>query len=270
MLSNPFIDLTDMLQKPGPSLSTTSLHTSAKEFFARNLPADKAGWQNIHTNGILRSFVASRKKYLLFKRLFDILFSLMIIVLLLSWMIPILSIMIAIDSRGPVFFRQKRVGKKGKIFYCLKFRTMVPNEFADEQPAEETDERITKLGRILRRINVDELPQFLNILMGDMSVVGPRPHMISDCIRYSFVIPSYQFRSMMRPGLTGWAQVNGFHGVVKDYENIIIRYYWDAQYVRKAGWFLDLKIITNTIRKAGKNIITIFSQPAKSAFLSEP
>jgi putative colanic acid biosysnthesis UDP-glucose lipid carrier transferase len=134
---------------------------------------------------------------------------------------------------------------------------MVPNEMADEQPAMEEDERITRAGRILRRLNIDELPQFLNILVGQMSVVGPRPHMISDCIRFSFVIPSYQFRSMMRPGITGWAQVNGYHGMVKDYESIVIRYYWDAQYVRKAGVVLDAQIIASTFARGIKNISVV-------------
>jgi putative colanic acid biosysnthesis UDP-glucose lipid carrier transferase len=231
-------------------LSTWSLHTVTATSVQHY-------WQHISKNGIVRSFVASKKKYLLIKRGFDIIFSFLVMIFFLSWLIPVLAILIKLDSRGPVFFSQKRIGKKGKIFSCLKFRTMIPNELADEQPATDKDERITRIGSLLRRLNIDELPQFLNIFMGHMSVVGPRPHMISDCIRFSFVIPSYQFRSLMRPGITGWAQVNGFHGIVKDYESIIIRYYWDAQYVRKAGFFLDVRIIGHTIIKWVKNITTV-------------
>ena len=156
-----------------------------------------------------------------------------------------------------LFFRQKRMGRDGKKFSFIKFRTMIQNQEADEKPAEENDERITKAGKFLRRTNLDELPQFFNVLMGHMSVVGPRPHMMVDCIRFSFVIPSYQFRNLIRPGITGWAQVNGFHGVTADYESIIFRYYWDAQYVRKARFWLDLKIIRATVIQIINNIKSV-------------
>ncbi len=131
---------------------------------------------------------------------------------------------------------------------------MIQNPEADERPAEENDERITKLGRILRRTNMDELLQFINVLAGQMSIVGPRPHMLADCTRFSFVVPSYQFRSLIKPGITGWAQVNGYHGPTTDYESIILRYYWDAQYVRKANFWLDLGIIGATILQSIHNI----------------
>jgi putative colanic acid biosynthesis UDP-glucose lipid carrier transferase len=235
-------------------LRTTSVHNASQNQSART-------WQHITKNGIIRSFVASRKKYLFFKRGFDLLFSLLVILLVLSWLTPIVALIIKLDSRGPVFFRQQRIGRKGNSFSCLKFRTMHPNEMADEQPATETDDRITKVGRVLRKINLDELPQFFNILIGQMSVVGPRPHMVSDCIRFSFVIPSYQFRHLMRPGITGWAQVNGFHGVIRDYESIIIRYYWDAQYVRKAGFVLDVKIIASTLLRGIDNVASVLFKP---------
>jgi putative colanic acid biosynthesis UDP-glucose lipid carrier transferase len=231
-------------------LNTTSAHKLAAE------PA-VSSWQSSYKNGIVRSTVAMRKNYLLFKRGFDILFSLAMILLVLSWLIPLVGILIKIDSPGPIFFRQKRIGKKGRTFHCLKFRTMVPNEWADEQPATPEDDRITRLGKILRRSNLDEFPQFLNILVGDMSVVGPRPHMISDCIRFSFVVPSYHFRSLLKPGITGWAQVNGYHGVFQDYESIIIRYYWDAQYVRKAAIWLDLRIIFSTFLNGFGNLFAV-------------
>lgn len=209
-------------------------------------------------NAIIRSFVASRKKFLLAKRGFDILFSVLVILVLLSWLTPLVALLIKLDSRGPVFFRQKRLGKNGRIFHCLKFRTMVQNDEADERPAEENDERITRTGRMLRSINIDELPQFFNVLAGHMSVVGPRPHMIADCIRFSFVISSYSFRSLVRPGITGWAQVHGYHGPTSDYESVIIRYYWDAMYVRKANVFLDAKIILQTAGHGLSNLCTLF------------
>lgn len=214
-------------------------------------------WAVKGQNGIIRSFVARPKKYLFFKRGFDFLFSFFVLLLLMSWLVPLVALLIRMDSEGPVFFRQKRVGKNGKPYYCIKFRTMIRNLEADERPAEENDYRITKVGKILRRTNLDELPQFFNVLMGQMSVVGPRPHMLADCIRFSFVIPSYHYRSLMRPGITGWAQIHGYHGPTTDYESIIIRYYWDAQYVRKVNLWLDLKIIGTTIIQSMSNIKTV-------------
>ena len=239
----------------------TSFHNTA----AQKMTAGR--WSAKGQNAVIRSFVASRKKYLFIKRGFDILFSTLILLLLMSWLLPLIALLIKIDSKGPVFFRQKRIGRNGKPFYCIKFRTMIKNKEADERPAEENDERITKAGKILRRTNLDELPQFFNVVAGQMSIVGPRPHMMADCIRFSFVIPSYQFRELIRPGITGWAQVNGFHGLTADYESIILRYYWDAQYVRKAGLWLDLKIIGATLIQSMRNmkaaIIDIFRPKQK-------
>jgi len=134
---------------------------------------------------------------------------------------------------------------------------MVLNEEADETPAQLNDERITKVGRFLRHTNIDELPQFFNVLIGQMSLIGPRPHMIADCIRFSFVISSYSFRHLLRPGITGWAQVNGYHGPITDYESIIIRYYWDAMYVRKAGMRLDIRIFLITVKQSVFNALCL-------------
>jgi len=228
-------------------LSNAIQHTSIQTF-----PTGK--WPGMQQNGIIRSFVASRKKYLFFKRFFDILFSSLVILLILSWLTPLAALLIKIDSKGTVFFRQRRIGKNGKYFQCLKFRSMIQNDEADERPADENDERITKAGRLLRQTNIDELPQFFNVLVGQMSVVGPRPHMVADCIRFSFIISSYSFRSLLRPGITGWAQVNGFHGPTSDYDSVIIRYYWDAMYIRKAGLWLDIKIIVKTMGQGFANL----------------
>jgi putative colanic acid biosynthesis UDP-glucose lipid carrier transferase len=227
-------------------------HTTVQSF-----PAGK--WPGNHQNGIVRSFVASRKKFLFAKRAFDIVFSSLVIVFVLSWLIPLAALLIKLDSRGPVFFWQKRIGRQGQFFHCLKFRSMVQNDEADERPADEKDERITRVGHFLRRLNLDEIPQFFNVLAGHMSIVGPRPHMIADCIRFSFVISSYSFRSLVRPGITGWAQVKGFHGPTSDYESIIIRYYWDAMYVRKAGFLLDAHIICLTAWHGLANIADLFA-----------
>jgi putative colanic acid biosynthesis UDP-glucose lipid carrier transferase len=204
-------------------------------------------WTGSPRNAIIRSFVASRKRFLFFKRCFDILFSGLVIVLVMSWLFPLIALLIKTGSKGPVLFRQKRIGKNGVSFYCIKFRTMVVNDEADEIPATRNDNRITRTGRWLRKTNIDELPQLFNVLAGQMSLVGPRPHMVTDCIRFSFVISSYSFRSLVRPGITGWAQVNGYHGPTDDYDSVILRYYWDAMYVRKASPSLDIKILCKTM-----------------------
>ena len=208
-------------------------------------------------NAIIRSFVASKKKYLVFKRVFDIVFALIVIVFILSWLVPLAALLIKLDSKGPVFFKQTRIGRGGNPFTCIKLRTMFGNDEADERQANEKDDRITSAGQFLRMTNIDELPQFFNVFLGHMSVVGPRPHMIADCIRFSFVISSYHFRHLVRPGITGLAQVNGYHGATPDYESIIVRYYWDAQYVRKAGFWLDLKIIGITVAQRTRNLVNI-------------
>ncbi|HEY6505739.1 MAG TPA: sugar transferase [Chitinophagaceae bacterium] len=216
--------------------------------FHKELPAPPAiESSTIHENAIITRLVASRRNYLYLKRSVDILISLLVITLVLSWLLPILAAWIKLDSKGPVFFSQNRVGKNGTIFRCLKFRTMIKNEVADEKPAEENDPRITGAGRFLRQTNMDELPQFFNVLTGDMSLTGPRPHMISDCMRFSFIISSYKFRSLVKPGITGLAQIKGYHGPVKDYEGIVNRYYWDAVYIRKASLKFDAKILAKTI-----------------------
>ena len=200
-------------------------------------------------------FVPARETYLFFKRAFDILFSFLFIILVLSWVLPIISLLIIFDSKGPVFFIQRRVGKNGRLFQCLKFRTMIVNDEADERQAKENDQRITRVGKFLRKTNIDEFPQFLNVLIGDMSIIGPRPHMVSDCTRFSFVIPGYKFRALMRPGITGLAQVRGHHGPTLTYDSIFNRYHLDAQYIRNASFLLDLQITALTFLQSVRNIV---------------
>lgn len=204
-------------------------------------------------------FVAPHRRYYLgIKRIGDIFFSLFVLLFILSWLTPLLAIIIKADSKGPVFFRQKRIGKNGTPFCCFKFRTMIQNAEADDIPATEKDERITATGRFLRKTNIDELPQFFNVLIGDMSVIGPRPHMLTDCTRFSFVVHSYSFRHCMRPGVTGWAQVNGCHGPLDNHDSIMLRYYWDAMYIRKAVLRLDMRILYLTFILTARNFFFAF------------
>ena len=201
--------------------------------------------------------ISRRKTYLSLKRSFDIAFSLLFIGCVFTWLFPIISLFIIFDSKGPVFFVQRRIGKNGRSFLCLKFRSMIINEEADERQAEVNDYRITRVGKFLRRTNLDELPQFINVFTGDMSIIGPRPHMFSDWTRFSFVIPEYKFRNLMRPGITGLAQLKGYHGPTPDYRSISARFYWDAEYVRQAGVLLDMKIVFRTSLKFIKNFNSV-------------
>ena len=194
-----------------------------------------------------RSVIDNKRVYFVFKRMMDFIVSLGLIVFVLSWLSVVIAMLIFIDSRGPIFFVQKRVGRTGKTFYCFKFRTMVLNQEADVKRAEPNDPRITRVGSILRRYNLDELPQFMNVLLGEMSIVGPRPHMHADCFAFSKTIPGYKFRTFVKPGITGLAQSKGFHGPVADQYLIKKRFEWDAFYVRNASFELDMRIIRATV-----------------------
>ena len=201
----------------------------------------RVGEENVSFDGM-----ASAKRYFFFKRVFDVLFSVVVIAGVLSWLSPLIALLIRLDSKGPVFFLQKRIGKGGAVFTCYKFRTMIVNEQSDECPASVNDHRITGIGRWLRISKLDELPQFLNVLAGSMSIVGPRPYMVADCRRFSALVPAYSFRNLVKPGITGLAQVKGLHGPVADAHEAGRRYHWDALYVRNISFTLDFRILRQT------------------------
>ena len=184
---------------------------------------------------------------LLFKKIFDLVFSFLVIVFIFTWLFPILFILIKLDSPGPIFFKQQRSGRDNESFTCLKFRTMQVNKFSDEVQATKGDARVTKLGAIMRRTNLDELPQFLNVLWGDMSVVGPRPHMLKHTEQYSELINNYLVRHYAKPGITGWAQVNGLRGETKKLIHMKDRVDYDIWYIENWSLLLDLKIIYLTV-----------------------
>jgi putative colanic acid biosynthesis UDP-glucose lipid carrier transferase len=183
------------------------------------------------------------------KRSFDIFFSIIMIVLVLSWLMPIIAILIWIDTRGPVFFFQKRNKRNGELFTCIKFRSMIVNHEADILPARRNDKRITFVGRFLRNHYIDELPQFFNVLMGDMSVIGPRPHMITDNLNYRKQIDHYERRHKGKPGITGLAQVLGYVGATENIQKIKDRVGLDIFYLRHWSFKLDMIIIYRTFRK---------------------
>jgi putative colanic acid biosynthesis UDP-glucose lipid carrier transferase len=182
-----------------------------------------------------------------FKRIFDIIFSLFIIVFVLSWLIPILFLIVRLDSKGPLFFKQKRRGLQGGEFYCYKFRSMKLNEQADVKQVSLNDDRITKVGAFLRQSSIDELPQFVNVLFGDMSVVGPRPHMSKQSLTFEREVNNYILRNAVKPGITGLAQISGYRGEIKKRSDIENRVRLDIFYIENWSFFLDVKIIIKTV-----------------------
>ncbi len=182
------------------------------------------------------------------KRLFDIVFSLLVIILIYPLVFPIIFILIKLESKGPVFFKQLRPGKGNELFECYKFRTMKVNEVTEQQ-ATKNDPRITKVGSFLRKTSIDEIPQFINVLQGKMSVVGPRPNLISQLEFYSKEIEKYRFRHFITPGITGWAQVNGLRGETEDIALMKKRVEFDAWYIENWSLMFDIRIVFLTTIK---------------------
>jgi putative colanic acid biosynthesis UDP-glucose lipid carrier transferase len=180
------------------------------------------------------------------KRFFDIAFSAFVIVFFLSWIIPILAMLIKMDSKGPVFFKQSRTGKNNRSFVCLKLRTLQVNDLADTLQVTRSDSRITRLGRFLRKSNLDELPQFFNVLAGSMSIVGSRPHMLKHTTEYSGNYNKYMIRHYLKPGITGWAQINGHRGEINRPEQLKDRVEHDIWYLENWDIWLDVDIIYRT------------------------
>jgi Undecaprenyl-phosphate glucose phosphotransferase len=200
----------------------------------RNEPLDEANWRFV-------------------KRVYDILFSLVVLILIFSWLFPLFALLIKIDSKGKVFFIQKRLGVKNEKFNCYKFRTLREAKAKDDKfsPVTENDSRVTKFGRFLRTTNLDELPQFINVLKGDMSIVGPRPYPSQYTDMYRQFVEEINIRGWVKPGITGWAQVHGLRGdVVDEKENrkrISKRIEYDLWYIENWSIWLDIQIILLTV-----------------------
>lgn len=184
------------------------------------------------------------------KRLFDIVFSLIFLCVLFPLIFLIVGVGIKCTSPGPILFRQKRNGLNNREFWCYKFRSMKVNKESDTLQATLNDPRKTRLGNFIRRTNIDELPQFINVLLGDMSVVGPRPHMLKHTEEYSHIIDKYMVRHFIKPGITGWAQVTGFRGETREVEDMEGRVKADIWYMEHWSFLLDLYIIYKTLANA--------------------
>ena len=191
------------------------------------------------------------------KRFFDIVFSFLVIILVLSWLTPIIGIIIKLSSKGPVFFIQKREGYRGKTFECIKFRSMVPNSMADTKMADDDDFRLTKFGKFLRLSTLDEMPQFINVFFGDMSVVGPRPHPTNLNKEYRSKVINFEKRHRYKPGITGLAQSLGHSGFVSSFHDMNHRVKMDVFYFKNWSIFLDLKIVIRTILILFKGVLKL-------------
>ena len=181
------------------------------------------------------------------KRVFDLIFSLLTIVFVLSWLYPIIAVLIKLTSKGPILFKQSRSGVNNEEFLCYKFRSMTMSEGADTKQAIKGDVRITKIGTFLRKSSLDEFPQFFNVFMGDMSIVGPRPHMLKHTEEYSALIQKYMVRQLVKPGITGAAQVKGYRGETKELEDMEGRVRLDVWYIENWSLSLDINIIFHTV-----------------------
>ena len=181
-----------------------------------------------------------------FKRGFDFIFSLFVVIFVLSWLTPLMALLIKLESRGPVFFKQSRPGLDEQEFLCYKFRSMQVN-VTTEKEASRNDPRVTRIGRFIRKTSIDELPQFFNVLLGDMSVVGPRPHLWSQNKNYGNRIKKYMVRHYVKPGITGLAQVKGCRGEIETDNDMINRIKYDVYYIENWSLLMDIKIIIQTV-----------------------
>lgn len=220
---------------PGSSLQLEKNLSFSKygEFFVINV-------NDIPLDNVLNSFA---------KRTFDLVFASLVTVFILSWLIPLVGILIKLESRGPVFFVQKRNGINNKVFNCLKFRSMTPNDYADSKQATKNDPRVTRIGAFLRTTSLDEMPQFLNVLAGDMSIVGPRPHTVPMNESFKTQMARYNSRHKIRPGITGLAQVKGYRGEIENSYQIRSRVRLDYFYINNWSFLLDMSIMVKTINE---------------------
>mgnify|MGYP005847939523 CR=1 FL=1 len=215
-----------------------------KEIYSRKLNYEYYGVLPILS---LRKIPVDDNLNKLIKRSFDIVVSLSVIVFVLSWLTPVLAILIKLESKGAIFFKQKRNGLDFREFYCYKFRSMRYNPEANLHQASKNDKRVTRIGQFMRKTSIDEMPQFFNVLFGDMSVVGPRPHMVSHTNIFAENIDKFMVRHFIKPGITGLAQVSGYRGEVETNQDIINRVKYDIFYLENWSLLLDIKIAFLTI-----------------------
>jgi putative colanic acid biosysnthesis UDP-glucose lipid carrier transferase len=239
--------LTDIVDVGEESGCRIRIIQEKEDVYSRHLDVHQFGPFKVFS---VREEPLSQTPAKIFKRIFDVVFSTLVLLFIYWWIYAIVCLLVKLSSKGPIFFKQKRVGRGGQEFYCIKFRTMSGNGGDIEGNSEITklnDNRITSLGAFLRKTNIDELPQFLNVLLGDMSVVGPRPHMLEEDYTVAEKLRKYRIRRFIRPGISGWAQVNGYRGGTEDMELMQKRVDYDIEYIEIWTPWLDIKIIYYTI-----------------------
>lgn len=219
---------------------------NTRKLFTKRLKTDFYNYQPILS---IQEVALNNEFNKLIKRVFDVVFSLLVIIFILSWLSIILFILIKLESKGPLLYKHKRNGLNYKEFTCYKFRSLRSDQGVKGSYVTQNDNRVTKTGKFLRKTSIDELPQFINVLKGDMSVVGPRPHMISYTEEYSKIIDKYNFifRHNVKPGVTGLAQIKGYRGEIKNDKDIVNRIKYDIFYIENWSLFIDLKIIFQTL-----------------------
>lgn len=242
-------EIADVVDFADNNLKILKFIPDSKEIYSKKLQYEYYDYIPVLT---LRNIPLEEYANTIIKRTFDIVFSSFVIVFVLSWLTPIIAILIKLESKGPVFFKQSRNGFNYKEFNCYKFRSMMPNKDAHLYQATRDDQRVTKVGKFIRKTSIDELPQFFNVLFGDMSVVGPRPHMVSHTNMYAKKIDKFMVRHFVKPGITGLAQTSGFRGEVETDKDIIGRVKYDIFYIENWSLLLDLKIIFQTFVNAIK------------------
>jgi putative colanic acid biosynthesis UDP-glucose lipid carrier transferase len=235
--------LKELVEFADENRKTIKFIPDAKEIFSKNLKID---YYELFPVLSLQKTQLHDPFIIAIKRSFDLFFSLFVIIFILSWLAPILALLIKLESRGPAFFKQGRPGLDEKEFFCYKFRSMHLNH-TTEQEASKNDPRVTRMGRFMRKTSLDELPQFINVLKGDMSVVGPRPHLWSQNKLYANRIKKYMIRLYVKPGITGLAQVKGFRGEIETDEDMVNRIKFDVFYIENWSVVLDIKIILQTV-----------------------
>jgi len=226
------------------NLKTVKFIPDVKKIFTKDLLFEYYGYLPVLS---LRKIPLEEPLSKLLKRITDILVSIIVIVFIMSWLVPLIGILIKMESKGAVFFKQKRSGINNNHFMCYKFRSMKQNDEADLVQMTKGDMRVTKIGKFIRKTSIDELPQFFNVLLGDMSVVGPRPHMVSHTKMYADSVDRFMVRHFVKPGITGMAQVKGYRGEIEIKRDIINRVKYDIFYIENWSILLDAKIVFLTV-----------------------
>ncbi|MGL2992929.1 exopolysaccharide biosynthesis polyprenyl glycosylphosphotransferase [Flavobacterium sp. TSSA_36] len=236
--------ISDLVYFADNNLKTLKFIPNESQILSRNFTFDYYDYIPVLS---LRTIVLDDSLNKSVKRIFDLLFSALVIIGILTWLTPILAIIIKLESKGPLFFIQRRNGLNYQEFNCYKFRSMNLNSEAHLEQVSKNDPRITRVGRFLRKTSIDELPQFINVFLGQMSVVGPRPHMVSHTEMYAQRVNKFMVRHFVKPGITGLAQTKGYRGEVEKEADIINRVKYDIFYMENWSILLDLKIIVITI-----------------------